>query len=375
MPKRINLSENAMAALSEMNTDFEGMENLMKDVALGREIEDNGRKISKAEANEMIHRFSLKVLDIEDPKNYQEVRRGKMYHGREWLDIIENTVEFVVSVGYQENEWFNQFVDKMTIGYKDRADFYSENDSILSIAKSGESHHDHFLQRIEAGQVVSIPTFRYSVKVGADINRYIAGEMDWAKLVSKIGEAFIQKTQKEAYDALDTAVTKLPTTTGFVGTGALSSSNKANFDAVIANVSEANGGADVAIFGTRTGLKSLNAITDVDWANLAQKDAMTNSGLLGTYEGTELVLLPQRFADRTYDVSRKLFNDYKLFIMPKLDNKIVKFVDEGVTEINEITEKGEQNGRWDDIMTYEVQRRMGVAVLVGRFFGQWTLRQ
>ena len=51
----------------------------------------------------------------------------------------------------------------------------------------------------------------------------------------------------------------------------------------------------------------------------------------------------------------------------------MKFIDEGDTAINEITDRGEQNGRWDDIMTYEVQRRFGVAVVIGRYFGQWTL--
>ena len=48
-------------------------------------------------------------------------------------------------------------------------------------------------------------------------------------------------------------------------------------------------------------------------------------------------------------------------------------VDVGETEIDEITEKGEEHGRWDDIMKYEVQRSYGISTILGRYFGQWTI--
>ena len=50
--------------------------------------------------------------------------------------------------------------------------------------------------------------------------------------------------------------------------------------------------------------------------------------------------------------------------------KFVKFVDEGDTLILEKTDRGDYVS---DIMTYEVQRHFGVATVLGRYFGQWTL--
>ena len=50
-------------------------------------------------------------------------------------------------------------------------------------------------------------------------------------------------------------------------------------------------------------------------------------------------------------------------------------IDVGETLIDEITERGEANGRIDDIMKYEVQRELGVATRIGRFFGQWTITE
>ena len=107
-----------------------------------------------------------------------------------------------------------------------------------------------------------------------------------------------------------------------------------------------------------------------------QRDAMMNTGTIGIYEGVRLVEIPQRFSDKTLADTSKLVSDRMLLILPVVDdNKPVKFVDEGDTEINEVTDKGEQNGRWDDIMSYEVQRRFGVGVVLGRILGQWTLPQ
>ena len=370
---RLNLSAHVVSALSAAKMDnIEQMQNFMTDLALGREmLNAEGDKISKAEANELVHDFSLKVLCINNVKDRKEVRQGFRDHGREWLDIIETTVETVVTYGISENEWFNDFVDKMTIGYGDRADFYSEEESILSIAKTGESHHDHVLQRIAAGQVVPVPVFRHVVKIGADINRYILNQVSWDKMILAIAKAYIIDTQSEAYAALDTAVSKLPVTTGFIGSGALSASTKDAFDAIIANVQAANEGATVGVFGTQTALKKITPLANVDWANNGQKDNLANSGIIGIYEGTPMVQIPQRFKDKT--MTTKMFKDTKLFIMPMIDNKLVKFIDCGDTEINIVDEKGEQNGRWDDIMTYEVQRIYGVAVQIGRYFGQWTL--
>jgi hypothetical protein len=94
-------------------------------------------------------------------------------------------------------------------------------------------------------------------------------------------------------------------------------------------------------------------------------------GRLGSYEGVTLFELPQRF--ELNDITKTLVDDDLLLIMPAVDNKFVKFIDQGETEIDEITQKGEEHGRIDDVMKYEVQRSFGVAVQLGRYFGAWTL--
>ena len=154
----------------------------------------------------------------------------------------------------------------------------------------------------------------------------------------------------------------------FVGNGALV---KADFDKIIENVSGLNN-SDVYIIGTRTALKQLNALTSVDWRSEGQKEDVARMGRLGSYESTDMIEIPQRF-DRN-DVTQRLVNDKILLIMPKTsDNKFVWVVDQGETLIDEITERGEEHGRIDDVMKYEMQRSFGVVTKIGCFFGAWVL--
>ena len=96
-------------------------------------------------------------------------------------------------------------------------------------------------------------------------------------------------------------------------------------------------------------------------------------GRLGSYEGTAMIEVEQRFADRSLDINKKLMDDSKIYILPSDDYKIVDFVTRGETEIDEITEKGEEHGRIDDIGKYELQYEQGIAVKANRQFGVWTI--
>lgn len=366
-----NFSSHVMSVFAAHKTDAECMTNVMTDLALGREIYDSeGNRISNAEANEMIRQFSLDILDISDNRDIKSIKRGWRDHSREWFDVIEDTVDNVIEVGLQSSEWFEDLVERKTLNYYDRQDFYIETDSILAVAKAGVSHHTHPLQRLGAGSTISLTPELYVVKVGADINRYITGQEDWAKLVNAIAIAYMKKIQGEVYSAVDTAATLLPVGgTGFVNNGTLSAATKAAFDAIIANVSDANDHAEVIIMGTKTALKKLNDLGDVDWISNLAKDSVYNIGRMGLYEGTRLVEIPNRFEDRT--LTSKVFSDRKLLIIPIIGNagKFVKVIDEGTIEI-EHTERDEKYA--SDLMSMEVQRRFGVGVVIGHQFGQWT---
>lgn len=366
MSKKFN--EHTKAVFAAMETDYDSMNQLMQDVALGHEIYDSEteRVISKAEANAKILDFSRQVLGITDAKDKKAVRRAIRDNGREWFDIIEDTVDKVIEVGLKESDWFNTLVDYKNIGFGDRQDFILEDaDAILSVAKVGTSHHDHILQRLRQGETISVPTDRFAVKVGADINRYILGDVDWNKLVSAIAIAYTAEIQNEVYAQIGVAVSQLPAR--FKSTGTLV---KSTLDDIIQDVAAYNQ-SDVIIMGTKAALSKITAIADVQWAAKDQRDNVMNSGNIGIYEGTTLVQIPTRFKDST--MSQYVFPTDELLIMPVIGDagKFIKVVDEGDTEIVEVMEKGEKYV--SDLQTYEVQRNFGVGCVLGRYFGYWKI--
>ena len=264
-------------------------------------------------------------------------------------------------------------MDYRNLALGDAYEFYSEKDVILSIAKVGVSHHDYILQRLGKGQATTIPYQRYGAAIGIDLNMYMIGRERFDELVNAISKAFTVQIQQEIYAQLLSAASAIPSaiSAGFVGSGALSSTTKDNFDAIISNVETANE-SPVVILGTKTALKKINALSDINWRAASLKEDVSHSGRMGDYEGTVLMELPQRFTSA--DNLTPLVNNTKLWILPAdQTDKFIKMVDVGETEIDEITQKGEEHGRWDDIGKYEVQRSYGIATMLGRYFGQWTL--
>lgn len=361
---------------STVGVTYDEVKNLMSDLAFNREIFDaDGNKVSKAQAEKNLLDLNLKLFGLEPGFTPRDFKRAMQDHHKEWFRVIEEVVDEYVAYGMRENEVFNTLVNYRNRAMGDDNLFWVDGDDIiLSVAKVGVSHHDYILQRYKHGESYTVPVARYGAAVGLDINRYMVGQEPWDKLVNALARAFMMKQQTEIYNLAMSAATKLPVTTGFVDSGALSAATKDAFDAIIENVSAANDGADVVIIGTKTALKQISKLADVNWISKGMKDSVAATGRLGEYEGTELLEVEQRFADST--LTNKLFDDTKLLFFAKgVDNKLIDFFTYGETEIDEITEKGEEHGRIDDIGKYEVQQSWGAAVRVHRQFGQWTLTQ
>ena len=170
------------------------------------------------------------------------------------------------------------------------------------------------------------------------------------------------------FTAFVEADNKLPAQDKFVITDDLTKENKSKFDELIEDVEGANGGASAVILGLKSDLQKLERLQDVDWIADSQKEERARLGRLGSYGVNTLVEIPQRFVKN--DVTKKLIKPGKLYIMPNVDNKFVKFTDVGETEIREESEKGDRN---DDFQTYEVQREMGIAVILDKYHGVFNI--
>ena len=347
------------------------IKNLMFDLAHGIDILDGERVVSKAEANDVLRKYCFETLGLTKDSSDKQIKRAfATPEGVKFFEVTEEIIEREIQYGWNDNEFFNSFVETRNVADGDRTDFWTDEEVILNVAKVSGDHHSYTIQRLGSGSSYTVPMSKYAVKVGGDIRLFLAGRKDWTELISAVAKAYTKKIQDELYSEFMNAASKLPVSAGFKGTGALSASKKDEFDEILSNVAMANDSA-VVIMGTKTALKKLNALAgngSVDWISASQKEAVAATGILGSYEGTTMLEIPQRFKDNK--LAEKLVDSTKLLIFPVVDYKPVKFVDGGSTELELAKELGDTA---DDMQTYEAQRTMGVATVITRQFGEWDL--
>lgn len=367
---KMNFSARIFDVFTEMETSYEDIKNLMFDL-YNNDLDEG---INKREAEDKLREMSLKIFGLTKESKKRDRVRAYRDHGREYFDVIEEVIDWTVTTGLKENEWFNELVNYKNLNDGDENLFVNEHEEvILSIARMGKRHHDTMLQRLPEGKTYSIETDLYGAAVGADIDRYLIGQEDWTKLVDAITKAFVYMTQDLIFAEILKAPQKLPVQKGFVESGALNTVNRKKFNKVLQNVSTANDNAEVVIMGTMVGLQELENLIKVDWISSSQKEDVASMGRLGNYGRYRLVEIPQRFAKN--DVTKNVYDDNILWIFASGDNKMVDMVDVGETLIEEITDRGEANANIADLMKYEVQREIGVATRLGRYFGEWTITE
>lgn len=373
------ISKHVIQTFDKYGVNRDQIKNMMTDLAQGNEMfDEEGKRINRKDAEESLRAFCRDIVELPEKFSRRDFDRAMSAHGREFMQLIEEVLDTTVDGNYRDSEWFNLLTDYRNLANGDDMSFWTENDIILSVATVGKSHHDYMLQRINGGTSYTIPITRYGAAVGIYLNRYFAGQEDFSKMISILANSITQMTQQTIYNTLLTsvdAIQNIGDSVKWVGQGNLDVNTKANFDEIVDNVTSLYG--EATIFGTKSALRKINNLVSggdaVNFISHGQEDSVAATGILGDYEGSPLVMIDQRFITKGNKITGKLYADDKLFILPSGDFKIVDFVSRGETELNEVSQKGEQYGRYDDIGKYELQFEQGVALKRDKRFGAWTL--
>ena len=175
-------------------------------------------------------------------------------------------------------------------------------------------------------------------------------------------EAYDRYVKNTIYDAMVGYATAL--TGQFKKTGSLTAEN---LNALCDLVSTATG-YPVMIMGTRTALSKVTALQNASYISDTMKDEHMRTGLLGMWEGKELISIPQVF-EKNKVGSYKIDNTL-LWIMPMTDIKWIKLVNEGDTQLRAITDKDTNK---DYTFEGEMATKLGVAVMLNSAFGVWDI--
>lgn len=357
---------------------YDGFKKLTYALAHGEDIyeyDNDGveKKVSKSAANKAIQKVFMEICGLtkEDLASKKKRHRAEKAHATEIYAIVEEEIDWKINEGFQISEWFNSYVETHNVALGDGLEFRINKDTpLFEILDYSGDNHDITMQQLPAREFVTVKTSPKVVKIGKDIDLIILGRIDFSDWIQRIATSFVVYIQNLTYNAMISAEAQMPS--DYKQSGTLASATKAQFDELIENVALANG-TDVIIMGTKTALKKINNLADVAWASEDQKKEMNALGRIGSYEGTTLIEIPQRLAfgmsATPNSPGAKLVPNNKLFFFPVGEEKFVKFLDYGESEVFEVTQKFDLQ---DDFETYEIHREMGIDVIVGQYFGTWT---
>lgn len=358
--ERINFSTDKLNTVFAVR-DFNEFSQLMFDTGMGRE------KVSTDEANNKIREIMFEILGVNNEAKPKEMRRAIRRHKDEIFEVIEETVENLLVSGWGANPFFNEFVEIRNMNDGDTNEFYVPDESVLSVSELSGNHHQIWRQRLGEGSTFRVKTSWYGAKIYAEYERFMTGKVEWTGFVNKIYEAYDKLVNDMVYQAVMAAGTKVLPTNQFNISGKLDNTTKDQFINLIEDVQAATGN-EVVIMGTKSALSKLNNMISVEWISNGMKEERHTTGRLGIWEGIRLVEIPQSFAPN--DTTKKLVDNTKLLIMPVADNKFIKIYNEGEAQLKEVTDG---NTNMDKTMEYEFQKKMGVATIIGKKFGMWTI--
>lgn len=312
-------------------------------------------KFSVKDGNKVVKEALIEICGSTNP-DYRVFRK----HKNEIFEIVEVALDQVVTSGWQDNTFFNQFVDFRDLNLGDKNEFVVEQDSILSVSKIARGNLDIKTQRIDAGAVFSVPISTYGLAVGESLLRIMAGRLDWSKLVSKVQEGYDNQLKDSIYTSMNASIAYLPSAFKVSGSYVASS-----LQAIVDHTKAANGNADVIIAGTSTALGSLYGAADISWSD-DMKQEMYTGGKLGYWRGIPLMPIPQIHALNTFTFK---LDDTILYVLP-VGIKPIKIINEGQSII---VDESNGEGTLDMSVAYKMVKEFGVSTIFNKLYGMYDM--
>ena len=240
------------------------------------------------------------------------------------FQLIEEVMPIMIHEGLRGDELAFNMVDYRNLAEGDQNRFWTEDNSDLIVAKIADGSTSIRRQRLNAGQYINIDTEMHAIKVYEELNRMLAGRVDFNTLVDRLTRSYTRDMRNQilaAFEGVTATTTGLNAT--YVKTGTFSAPTLRE---LIDHV-EASTGEKATILGTKAGL---GKIVDSDANAVAltaasAKEDLYNLGYFGKFYATPMVSMRQVHKPGTDAFA---INDNKIYVMAGND-KPIKFVREG----------------------------------------------
>jgi len=250
------------------------------------------------------------------------------------------------------------FAEVIDTEWGDVNEFFIENVDLYDIVTVAKGNGNTRRQRLVDGRLV-VPTEACSIKIYAPFKQFLAGRINWSKMLTKMSDSYIKHIRELTYLAFYNS-------TPVGGNSAFNVNIAGPFDIekayeLVDHVQAENMDSNVVIVGSRQSLRKFTPIVSTEQAN---KD-MYESGIYKSAEGYTLVALDQMHIKSTYNF---LLSNKQVMIIPADLGSIVKIVQEGkpIVTSNNIGDNA------DFSIEHMFYREVGVSVVTGAKYGKLT---
>ena len=272
-------------------------------------------KYSSREATDTLRQALIEANNGSTKVDYRAIRDGKC---NGLFAIIETILANTVVEGLTGDEFFMNLVDFRNVAEGDQNEFVVENNDLFVVAKAADGTQGIRRQRLDGVDTTIIPTEMRIVRIYEELNRILAGRVDFNHMIDKVGESYRRQMLNDIYSLWTSAATatKLGPTYAVGG-----SYDEGKMLDLIEHVEAASGGKKATIIGTKKALRNLRESVQSDGA----KEELHNMGYYGNFFGTACMAIPQRHKVGT---TAFVLNDNMLTVIAG-DDKPIKFVWEG----------------------------------------------
>lgn len=276
----------------------------------------NVEKYSVRQSQDALRQALVEANNGKTTLNYKDIRDGKC---NGLFTLIEEILSNTIVEGLQGDEFFNAMVDFRNVAEGDQNLFLVEDNNLFVVAEAADGTQGIRRQRLGGVSETSIPTSLKVVRIYEELNRVLAGRVDFNVFIQKVAESFRKKMLDDIYALWSSATAaQMGGVTYFPTAGAYDEDDLLE---LVEHVEAAAGGKQATIIGTKAALRNLKESIQANGA----KDELHNMGYYGKFYGTPCVAVPQRHKVG----STEFVMDDKVLTIIAGDDKPLKVVYEG----------------------------------------------
>ena len=306
----------------------------------------NVEKFSVKQSQDALREALIEANGGKTTLDYKALRHGQ---GQEVFAILEEIIPVLINEGLKGDEFFMDLVDYRNVAEGDMNNFILEDSNLFVVAKAADGTQAIRRQRLGGVKELAIPTELRIVRIYEELNRILAGRVDFNTFINKVSESFRRQMLDEVYALWSAATSDDFGSIYFPAAGAY---NEDALLTLIEHVEAAAGGKQATIVGTKKALRNLQESIQSDGA----KEELHNMGYYGKFFGTPCFAIPQR---HQVGSTNFLMNDNILTILAG-DEKPIKVVREG----DGLVHLGDPFDNMDLTQEYLYAEKYGMGLLV-----------